>query len=122
MILRSVGFNVTGGNLAGANVLIADGIFANIYFGITYVALTMARWSSAADDSLFLLFKRPDHIGISMLVDTIALGVLFVLALGGTASLSADASFLADCGLTACKTGSGLIGVGWIFTFLVSGP
>ena len=55
-----------------------------------------------------------------MLIDTIALGVLFLLSLGGTAALSADATFLADCTLNACNTGSGLIGVGWIFTFLVS--
>lgn len=84
----------------------------------TYGAASAAR---GTDHSLFLYLKRPDNVGLSLMVDTIALGVLFILALGGTASLSADATFLADCGLSACKTGSGLIGVGWIFTFLVSG-
>jgi hypothetical protein len=54
------------------------------------------------------------------MADTIALGVLFILSLGGTAALSDIAGYFEDCDLDFCNLGSGLIGIGWILTFLVS--
>jgi len=56
------------------------------------------------------------------MADTIALGVLFLLSLGGTAALSDIAGYFEDCSWGFCKLGSGLIGIGWILTFLVSAP
>lgn len=49
-------------------------------------------------------------------MDTIVLGVLFVLAIAGTASLSTYGGLFSN----AAQLGSATIGLGWILTLLVS--
>jgi hypothetical protein len=52
---------------------------------------------------LVLIFVRPANILISVMVDTIVVGFLFILSLGGTAAESRYASDFSDCDLEACS-------------------
>ena len=55
------------------------------------------------------------------MVDTIVIGCLFIFALGSTAGESSEASAFSHCsGFDYCDLGSATIGLGWVFTFLVS--
>ncbi|OCF59227.1 hypothetical protein L486_03730 [Kwoniella mangroviensis CBS 10435] len=98
---------VNASNFAAGNALIAGGILFLIYLGV----------------ALFFIFRFPDHILISVMVDTIMFGIFFVYFLASTAALSTEASFFSrwDDVDTWASLGNAAVGLGWVMTFLVLG-
>ncbi|WVW78884.1 hypothetical protein I302_100847 [Kwoniella bestiolae CBS 10118] len=98
---------VNASNFAAGNALIAGGLLFLIYLCV----------------ALFFIFRIPDHILISVMVDTIMLGIFFIYFLASTAALSTEASFFSrwDDSDTWAALGNAVVGLGWVMTFLVLG-
>ncbi|WWC67537.1 uncharacterized protein I206_101446 [Kwoniella pini CBS 10737] len=99
--------DVNDSYLAAGNALIAGGILFMLYMGV----------------ALFFIFRKPESIFISVMVDTIILGFFFVFFLASTACLSTEASFFSywDDVDDWASLGNAVLGLGWVMTFLVFG-
>ncbi|WWC59047.1 uncharacterized protein I303_101594 [Kwoniella dejecticola CBS 10117] len=98
---------VNASNFAAGNALIAGGILFMLYIGV----------------ALFFIFRKPESIVISVMVDTIMFGIFFIYFLASTAALSTEASFFSrwDSRDTWASLGNAVVGLGWVMTFLVLG-
>ncbi|WRT65153.1 uncharacterized protein IL334_002096 [Kwoniella shivajii] len=96
---------VNESNFAAGNALIAGGVIFIIYLGV----------------ALFFIFRSPDNMFISVMIDTIMLGIFFIYFLGATAALSTEARFFAywDEVDTWAALGNAVLGLGWVMTFLI---
>ncbi|WVQ83930.1 hypothetical protein IAT38_006074 [Cryptococcus sp. DSM 104549] len=98
---------IANSNLAGGSALIAASVLIMLYFVAVFSVAT----------------KYPDHIFISVMVDTIIIGSFFIFFLGATAGLSRLASLFRyyDDNYTFASLGSASIGLGWVMTWLLFG-
>ncbi|WWC87306.1 uncharacterized protein L201_002194 [Kwoniella dendrophila CBS 6074] len=96
---------VNNSNFAAGNALIAGSVFFLIYGCV----------------SLYFIFRKPDNIFISVMVDTIMFVIFFIYFLASTAALSTEASFFSrwDSVDSWASLGNATVGLGWIMTFLV---
>ncbi|GFZ49310.1 hypothetical protein JCM24511_07430 [Saitozyma sp. JCM 24511] len=124
-------YGVGGSGFDSANAVIAAATISLVYF----IAV------------LIFLFLFAESILISVMVDTICLGFLWIFILGkrtsrrrdvvafgvtafgvtaesrigSVAALSVHASVFSNCDATVCSLGSATIGLGWVLWFLVFG-
>jgi hypothetical protein len=72
--------------------------------------------------SLYFIFFVPAHVLISVMVDTICIGFLFIFAIGSVGALSSYVGWWGN--FTGTSTLGSLldatVGLGWVMVFLVS--
>jgi len=104
---------VNNSNLAGGNAILAACVFTIVYF----VAQLIVQW------------KRPESIVLATFIDVAVLGFLTVLVLGGVAAESTESGYFNACqadrffrdGCDFGGLGKAVLGLGWLFWFMVLG-
>ncbi|ORX33268.1 hypothetical protein BD324DRAFT_585277 [Kockovaella imperatae] len=70
----------------------------------------------------FIQRRKPDSILVSTVVDVSVIGFLWILVLGGVAAESSVADVFDRCDrFTTCDLGKAVLGLGWLFFFMLLG-
>ncbi|GFZ49026.1 hypothetical protein JCM24511_06775 [Saitozyma sp. JCM 24511] len=100
-----VWYGQTGSGFSASNAVIACAIFTMVYLGV----------------ALYFIFFVPAHVLISVMVDTICIGFLFIFAIGSVGALSSYVGWWGN--FTGTSTLGSLldatVGLGWVMVFLL---